>query len=149
MLRISTVILSICLMVIFCSNVETIAPDLENTDGFITVSITIGKVGSLSKIGRKSDISFSRLCIKITSPKKPPVEDTVILPGGHDEFNDTLYYNLASNRTWVLEAHSLDSRDSVIHTGSTSFFVHPKDTDAVILELDSRFPAHLLENPGS
>jgi hypothetical protein len=107
-------------------------------DGTVHSTIQLGKVGALSK---SSAISLQKLILVAVSGATPAdtVRDTAIV-NGSDAVTVLRTLTLKPLRNWTLSAKTLDSRDSVIHSGSTaSFFVKPADTTAVSLNLASKF----------
>lgn len=110
----------------------------EEKNAAVQSTIVLGKVGALSK---GSAISLSRLVLTAVSTSTPPdtVRDTVAV-SGNAQVTVLRTLTLAPLRTWVVNAKSLDAKDSVVHSGSSaSFFVKPADTAEVSLNLASRF----------
>jgi hypothetical protein len=101
-------------------------------------TVVLGKVGVLSKT---STISLTKLIITAVSSATPAdtVRDTSTV-SGNSQVTVLRVLSLAPLRNWVVNAKSLDAKDSVIHQGtSPSFFVKPADTADVSLNLTSRF----------
>ncbi len=101
-------------------------------------TVILGKVGTLSK---GSAINLSKLILTAVSSASPAdtVRDTSTV-SGNAQVTVLRVLTLAPLRNWTVTAKSLDAKDSVIHTGSTSaFFVKPADTASVTLNLTSRF----------
>ena len=110
----------------------------KETGATVRSTIVLGKVGALSK---GSAINLSRLVLTAVSTATPPdtVRDTATV-SGNAQVTVLRTLTLAPLRTWVVNAKSLDAKDSVIHSGSSaSFFVKPADTAEVSLNLASRF----------
>lgn len=106
--------------------------------GTCNTTVIMGKVGALAKT---STIGLSKLIIMGVSAATPPdtIRDTSTV-SGNAQVTVTKTFTLKPLRNWVLSAKSLDSKDSIIHTGSTaSFYVKPADTAVVSLNLASRF----------
>jgi hypothetical protein len=103
-----------------------------------STTVVLGKVGALAK---SSSIALSKLIILGVSAAAPPdtIRDTSSL-SGNSQVTVTRVFTLKPLRNWTLAAKTLDSRDSVVHQGSTaSFYVKPADTAVVSLNLASRF----------
>jgi hypothetical protein len=103
-----------------------------------STTVVLGKVGALAK---SSSIALSKLIILGVSAAAPPdtIRDTSSV-SGNSQVTVTRVFNLKPLRNWTLAAKTLDSRDSVVHQGSTaSFYVKPADTAVVSLNLASRF----------
>jgi len=101
-------------------------------------TVVLGKVGALAKADA---ISLSKLIIMGVSAAVPPdtIRDTSSI-SGNSHVTVTRTFTLKPLRNWVLTATAKDSKDSVIHQGSTaSFYVKPADTAVVNLSLVSRF----------
>ncbi|MEO6095197.1 MAG: hypothetical protein ABIW76_05820 [Fibrobacteria bacterium] len=101
-------------------------------------TVVLGKVGVLSK---SSAINLSKLVLTAVSSATPAdtVRDTSLV-SGNAQVTVIRALTLAPLRNWVVTAKSLDAKDSVVHSGSSSsFFVKPADTAAVTLNLTSRF----------
>ena len=106
--------------------------------GTVNSTILLGKVGVLSK---SATINLSKLILLAVSSASPPdsVRDTASVSGS-DAVTVLRTLTLKPLRNWIINAKTLDTKDSVIHSGSTaSFFVKPSDTTAVSLNLTSRF----------
>ena len=113
-------------------NADSVPPAQCNT------TVLLGKVGALAKT---STINLSKLIITGSSTGTPPdtIKDTIAV-SGNTAVTVTKGYTLKPLRNWTLTAKTLDSKDSVVHTGSTSsFYVKPADTAVVSLNLASRF----------
>jgi hypothetical protein len=103
-----------------------------------STTVVLGKVGALAK---SSSIALSKLIILGVSAAAPPdtIRDTSSV-SGNSQVTVTRVFTLKPLRNWTLAAKTLDSRDSVVHQGSTaSFYVKPADTAVVSLNLASRF----------
>ena len=110
----------------------------EEPNATVQSTIVLGKVGAL---GKGSAINLSKLVLTAVSTATPPdtVRDTAAV-SGNSQVTVLRTLTLAPLRTWVVNAKSLDAKDSVIHSGSSaSFFVKPADTAEVSLNLSSRF----------
>lgn len=110
----------------------------EETGATVQSTIVQGKVGAL---GKSSAINLSKLVLAAVSTATPPdtVRDTASV-SGNSQVTVLRTLTLAPLRTWVVNAKSLDAKDSVIHSGaSAAFFVKPADTAVVSLNLSSRF----------
>jgi hypothetical protein len=113
------------------------APEKER-NAVVTSTVVLGKVGAL---GKTASINLTKLVLTAVSTANPPdtVRDTSSV-SGNAQVTVQRTLTLAPLRTWVVSAKSLDSKDSVIHSGSSNaFFVKPADTAAVSLNLASRF----------
>jgi hypothetical protein len=107
-------------------------------DGAVKSTILLGKVGALSK---SSAINLQKLILTAVSSATPAdtVRDTAVV-SGNAAVTVLRTLTLKPLRNWVINAKTLDSQDSVIHSGATaSFFVKPSDTTAVSLNLASKF----------
>ncbi len=114
------------------------AQNADAKDGAVISSIELGKVGALAKT---STINLSKLILTAISAATPPdtVRDTSTV-SGNASVTVTRTLTLKPLRNWVINAKSLDAKDSVIHSGvSASFFVKPSDTASVAISLASRF----------
>jgi hypothetical protein len=132
--------LAIPVLMANCGQSPTTAASEGAADGEGTVKSTIelGKVGVLSKT---ASINLSKLVLLAVSGATPPdtVRDTAAISGS-DAVTVLRTLTLKPLRNWVINAKTLDTRDSVIHSGATaSFFVKPSDTTSVSLNLSSRF----------
>ena len=111
---------------------------LKKGDGLVKSSILLGKVGALTK---SSTINLQKLIVTAVSSASPAdtVRDTTTV-NGNDAVTVLRTLTLKPLRNWIINARTLDAKDSVIHSGSTSsFFVKPSDTTAVSLNLTSKF----------
>ncbi len=112
--------------------------DQAPENAVVKSSVVLGKVGALSKT---STINLAKLIVTAVSSATPPdtVRDTSLV-SGNAQVSVVRALTLPPLRNWVITAKSLDSKDSVVHTGSSSpFFVKPADTAFVSLNLASRF----------
>jgi hypothetical protein len=101
-------------------------------------TVVLGKVGALAKTDA---ISLSKLIIVGVSAATPPdtIRDTSTV-SGNSQVTVTRTFTLKPLRNWTFTATSKDSKDSVVHQGSTAaFYVKPADTAVVSLSLVSRF----------
>lgn len=106
--------------------------------GAVKATLLLGKVGALSK---SSAIDLRKLILQAVSSAVPAdtVRDTALV-SGNDAVTVLRTLTLKPLRNWTVTAKTLDAKDSVIHSGSTSpFFVKPADTAAVSLNLASRY----------
>ena len=108
----------------------------NNSPGSANVSVRVGNVGTMAK---RHDISLSKLIISISSQGETPILDTFPLSGNGQMTVSKTYNNLASLKTWTLSVNTLDSKDSLIHSGSTTFNIQPRQTTDVSLDLSARF----------
>ena len=111
---------------------------ISEANGAVSASVSLGKVGVLSK---SNTINLQKLILTAVSGASPAdtVRDTTTV-SGNAAVTVVRSLTLKPLRNWTLSAKTLDSRDSVIHTGSTSpFFVYPADTASVSLNLASKF----------
>jgi len=135
-LLLSAVIIMTGLMAFYCSNrPQPLQPDTK-APGAATITVKTGKVGSLAKA---ADISLSKLCVSLSAEDETTVYDTIAMSGNGSTTVTKTYGNLASMKTWILAVKTLDSKDSLIHGGSTAFDVRPGQTANVSLDLQSRF----------
>jgi hypothetical protein len=112
--------------------------ETDGPNGVVNSSVELGKVGALSK---GSTISLQKLILTAVSAATPAdtVKDTSTI-SGNSAVTVMRTLTLKPLRNWVINAKTLDAKDSVIHSGvSASFFVKPSDTSAVSLTLASRF----------
>ncbi len=119
------------------TSVAAKGPDKE-MDAVVKSTVVLGKVGALSK---EANINLVKLVLTAVSSATPPdtVRDTSSV-SGNAQVTVLRSLTLAPLRNWVVNAKSLDAKDSVIHSGaSASFFVKPADTADVTLNLTSRF----------
>ena len=103
-----------------------------------STTVVLGKVGALAKAG---SVSLAKLIILGISAATPPdtIRDTSSI-SGNSQVTVSRVFTLKPLRNWTLTAKSLDTKDSVIHQGSTAaFYVKPADTAVVSLSLASRF----------
>lgn len=117
---------------------EKAKAELEKFNSPVRSSITLGKVGVLSKT---ATISLRKLILTAVSATSPAdtVRDTSTLYGS-ETITVKRLLKLKPLMTWTLKARTLDQRDSVIHRGeSQPFSVKPADTAEVSLNLASRF----------
>jgi hypothetical protein len=101
-------------------------------------TLELGKVGALSK---GSAITMRKLILVAASNATPPdtVRDTSFLEAAAGSTVKRLV-KLKPKLSWIVQAKSLDMRDSVIHFGSTQpFTVKPADTAEVALSLPARY----------
>ncbi len=114
------------------------ASNYQGSNATVKSTILLGKVGTLSKT---STINLQKLIVTAISSASPAdtVHDTTMV-SGNSALTVLRVLTLAPLRNWTINAKTLDSKDSIIHSGSTaSFFVKPADTAAVTLNLTSRF----------
>jgi hypothetical protein len=113
-------------------------PPAAEADGAVKTTLLLGKVGALAKT---STIDLRKLILEAVSSATPAdtVRDTATV-SGNSSVTVLRTLTLKPLRNWVINAKTLDAKDSVVHQGSTaSFFVKPADTSAVSLNLTSRF----------
>jgi hypothetical protein len=113
-------------------------PVAKEADGAVSATLSLGKVGVLSK---SNTINLQKLILTAVSSASPAdtVRDTTTV-NGNAAVTVVRSLTLKPLRNWTLSAKTVDAQDSVIHTGSTSpFFVYPADTAAVSLNLASKF----------
>jgi len=124
-----------------CGSSPTTSPDQANVPqapGMVRSSVLIGKVGAL---GKTTTINLQKLILTAISTASPAdtVADTSTV-SGNNAITVVRTLILKPLRTWIINAKTLDIKDSIIHSGSTTtFFVKPADTAAVSLNLTSRF----------
>jgi outer membrane protein assembly factor BamB len=129
-----------CLFIFFsCSNEKLAGPIAPQETGSAKINIFVGKIGSLAKTAKTADITLSRLIINLSAPDARALHDTIPLRGNGATSVPLTYDNLASLKTWTLSAKTVDVRDSIIHSASTTFLVEPKQTAIVSLSLNARF----------
>jgi hypothetical protein len=119
------------------TSVSAAGPEAE-INATVQSTVVLGKVGVLSK---GSAINLAKLVLTAVSSATPAdtVRDTSLV-SGNAQVTVLRSLTLAPLRNWVVTAKSLDAKDSVVHSGSSSsFFVKPADTAAVTLNLTSRF----------
>lgn len=119
------------------------APDFK-----LKVTTTVDGVNKTG-LSKSNLISLNKLIIVMTSNATPPdtVRDTIL--AGSQGFSATATtqqtvnknYTLKGLRTWTVNATVKDTKDSVVHTGSTVATAYQKVADslAVSLSLNSRF----------
>lgn len=99
-------------------------------------TLVLGKVGALSK---GSAINLQKLILTAVSASSDTVRDTSTV-SGNSQVTVQKTLTLKPMRNWTLSAKTLDLKDSVIHSGSSSaFYVKNADTVDVSLNLTSRF----------
>lgn len=119
-----------------CTNKDPVSIKSGEDPGSANISIAVGKVGVL---GKRKDISLVKLCIRLSAPGEYPIFDTVQLSGsGPITVNET-YSNLAALKDWTLFAKTLDTQDSVIHSGSTTCKVLPRQAATANLDLGALY----------
>lgn len=124
-----------------CGSTPTSSPDhagVSEPSGVVRSSVLLGRVGEL---GKTATINLQKLILTAISTATPSdtVRDTSTV-SGNDAVTVVRTLVLKPLRTWVINAKTLDAKDSVIHSGATTaFFVKPADTAAVSLNLTSRF----------
>lgn len=114
------------------------AIDARQADGAVHATLSLGKVGVLSK---SNTINLQKLILTAVSSATPAdtVRDTTTV-AGNAAVTVVRSLTLKPLRNWTLSALTLDAKDSVIHSGSTSpFFVYPADTASVSLSLASKY----------
>jgi hypothetical protein len=106
--------------------------------GTVVSDLSLGKVGALAK---PAAIDLRKLVVTLVSGNRPPdtLRDTSSI-SGNAQINVSRSYDLKPLRTWTRSAKTLDTRDSVIHQGSTApFYMKPGDTVQLSLNMASRF----------
>jgi hypothetical protein len=121
------------LLTVFCENPPL--PPSSDT-GAANITAKIGRVGTLSK---RADISFAKLCIALSANGEISVFDTIPISGNGANTVSKTYESLAALKTWTLTVNTLDSQDSIIHSGLTTFDIRPRQTTNVSIDLPSRF----------
>ena len=119
-----------------CSSKAPLSPASNTEPGSASVTVKMGTIGSLAK---RANIEFAKLCVSLSASGETTVLDTLSLSGNSSTTVSKTYGPLASLKTWTLNVLSLDTRDSLIHSGSTTFDVRPKQTSNVNLDLNARF----------
>jgi hypothetical protein len=120
----------------FTSPSEDRAEAPAEKDGVVKSDIVLGKVGALSKVAA---IDLRKVRFTLVSSAADTVRDSATV-SGNAEIALQKVWTLKPLRTWTVSAKSYDSKDSVIHSGSTApFLVKVADTVAVNLALASRF----------
>jgi alpha-tubulin suppressor-like RCC1 family protein len=128
------------LLCVTCTSVQ--APTAVNggDPGFATTNIQVGPVGSLAKAGAVQVINLSKLYISLSSPGQPTIYDAMPLSGNAQTNVTKSYGPLASLVTWTLTATSKDQNDSVVHSGTQTFTVQPKQILSLpVLKLDAAY----------
>ncbi len=137
--------LSVCLVVSIMflinacgSKTQPPTSSLPNGEsGSANITVKIGNVGSLAK---SATIEFAKLCVSLSASGETPIYDTIPISGNGTNTVSKTYGPLASLKTWTLNVHSLDARDSIIHSGSTTFNVLPRQTVTIpVLDLSAHF----------
>ena len=112
-------------------------PSLKGDPGAATITVKVGKVGSLGKI---RNIELSKLYITLTAPDENPIYDTFSLSGNSGTTINKTYSNLASLlKTWTLSAETRDIDGIVIHSGTQQFIVPARSNILVNLNLDAKY----------
>jgi uncharacterized protein (TIGR02145 family) len=119
-----------------CGVNHSVNPVESGSSGSANVSINVGAVGALAKT---ANIALAKLYITLTAPGQVTINDSFTLSGTSSTTINKTYANLASLLTWTLTARSIDSRDSVIHSGSTTFTVQPNQVANVSLSLNALY----------
>lgn len=107
--------------------------------GSALVTIQSGRVGGLAKGSKASDINLASLEVTLTAPGETPVTQSFRLSGSGSSTISNTFQELAALKTWTLSARTLDQAGQVIHSGSTTFEVRPRQTSDVNLDLSALF----------
>jgi alpha-tubulin suppressor-like RCC1 family protein len=129
----------VSLFLFSCGGNHPTSPLTESEDGSANVSIKVGAVGALAKTAKTADIAMTRLIVSLAAAGQTAINDTFPLAGTSSTTINKTYENLAPFVTWTLSAKSLDSRDSVIHAGFSTFTLQPRQMLSVSLNLDARY----------
>jgi len=128
----------ITLVVIGCGGRGNPVGPSDTGDGhaFIDASLELGKVGALQK---SAAIDLRILRLVLSSDKGDTIRDSASISGSAS-IQVSRQYRVLSGRRWQLTAKSYDSRDSLVHSGSTGrVMANPGDTLDLQLSLGSRF----------
>lgn len=121
----AAVALSACLF-------ETDGPQRNNPTGAAAIQVQAGRIGALAK---SSDIRLARLVITLNAPQETSRTDTLSLSGSGEQTINKTYTGLAANKTWTLQARTVDARGTIIHSGTTTFTLQAGRTTPVSLGL--------------
>ena len=119
-----------------CSTDHSVNPATAQPSGSADITIKVGAVGALAK---SADIALAKLYIMLSSPGQAAISDSFSLSGTASATIKKTYTNMASLLTWTLTAQSVDLRDSVVHSGATTFTVQPNQTASVSLSLSAKY----------
>ncbi len=107
--------------------------------GSAKVMIVVNKVGVLSKVTKKADITLKTLFVTLSADEEESINDTIPLPHDGSATVSSIYENLTANKIWTVFARSSDLNDSTIHSGSTKFTILPDQAIPVTLDLTAKF----------
>ncbi len=107
--------------------------------GSIELNLKVGEVGLLRKIAAAADIELVALYITLTADQETPRHDTISLSGGGSTTVNRTYSSLAANKTWQVQAYTLDRRGRTIHTANSLFTVQAGRTANVNLDMPAYY----------
>ncbi|MFW6254206.1 MAG: formylglycine-generating enzyme family protein [Chitinivibrionales bacterium] len=108
----------------------------QESAGSVSLSVTCGKVGSLSKV---KTIDLQNLYVTLSAEDEADIRDTFAVSGYGRQTVTRDYNNLASGKTWTVSAESRDANDSIIHTGSKAVTVESGTSVPVTLTLSAQY----------
>jgi uncharacterized protein (TIGR02145 family) len=133
----AAVILTTLLIMFGCSNSGTDNPASLNTDSAAaTITVSVGKIGQLSKM---KTINLKSLVLTLSCPDQDTIHDTTTINGTGGNSLKVTIGNLRAPCTWTVLAKTFDTKDSCVHSGSTTFVSIPADTAKVSLSLDAYY----------
>ncbi|MGL1888658.1 MAG: hypothetical protein OCD76_19250 [Reichenbachiella sp.] len=136
------IILTLCLITLIgCSDKSTSGVSTVETEenGSATVTITVGKVGLLAKVGEVSEINLQSLFITLSAPGVDSIKDTVAISGKGQVVIDRVYGDLIPLKTWTITARTIDAENATIHFDSSVTYVDVGESVDVSLQLEPLF----------
>ena len=124
-----------------CNSESSTSPTTpESKLGTAQVSIKSSQVGKLARMATTvADIELVKLILNLSAEGETSISDTTLISGNGATQVIREFNNLTPLKTWTVEATTIDSQDSIIHQGGTSFDVQPAQTTDVTLDLDAKY----------
>jgi hypothetical protein len=120
------------------SPVSELAKTPPGQAGSANVTITLGKIGTLSKVAASASISLCSLRVALTAAGETAINWTTPVSGSGPITVSRTFTGLAE-KTWLLSAETRDTRNAVLHSGAVSFTVIRKKTVNVNLSISSKY----------
>jgi hypothetical protein len=113
---------------------------VEQPTGQVSLTLKLGKVGSLAKATKVAAITLDSLTLDFTASGEASIHQ-VILISGNDQQVVTTTVELAAGKNWTVNVRTYDDAQpwNQVHYGSTSFDVVEGSNPPVGLTLSARY----------
>lgn len=132
-----TLILLLSVLLILGCSKRSVSPMSSGSapESKVTLTVSLGSVGALAKAGA---INLQWLHYSLISAREDTIIDsTPLTSSGSNTWTQTS--TLASQIAWTLSCYTTDIKGTVIHSGSTSFTLQPRQNASVTMILPARY----------